>query len=726
MKRNTHIVPHKRFLIRTPLFPVKYMYDNRSRNSSEFKEAVYLASSEFYSQFNNVLTGKKFDRFNDTIYKYLSRCCTRSTPFGIFAGCSVGRIDEKNEVIFAPINNYQKHTRLDMQYLCKLIQAIERDAKVRGKLKFYANNTLYRIGCDYRYVEVRYINDSRRYFTVNLETSEYIEMVLSAAKAGATIYDFVRLLTDEGIDDDEANDFILDLIKTQVLISELSVSVVGKNALDTLMEKLYRIGDDVYFPLLQRVKASLNGIDKSMIGEGMPQYEVAVEAIKDLPMDFDIKHLFHVDLYKPTITASINAEVVNELAKLIYILDTTADKFTNERLEKFKRAFYERYEDEEIPLLIAIDNEIGLGYPYDNNKDKNDINVLIDDLSFPYESKRKAKDNSVNPLLLRKLVDCVRSGANTIMLSDDDFIHIGKQATISPFYTVSVTFSLLSDITGEHSIYVRSINNMNAIGIMGRFTYLNQEINSLVQEIADVEECNNKDIIYAEISHLPETRIGNIACRDVRREKVIHYLSNEHEDEEHSIHLSDLYLSMRYGNLILRSKTLNKEVRPKLSCAHNYQLDSMPLYYFLCDLSTQESQKLYHVPQWGGVFKNLDYLPQIKYGNIILSRQRWMVRKDEISEAYMIVQDDLLIQFFERLISCRNIPQNVVIPEGDNEMFVDFTRSDSIRAMLQHIKGRPYVLFEDFLFQSETGAVTDVYNRVFTNEFVLCFDVYGK
>lgn len=52
---------------------------------------------------------------------------------------------------------------------------------------------------------------------------------------------------------------------------------------------------------------------------------------------------------------------------------------------------------------------------------------------------------------------------------------------------------------------------------LGRFCHIDESIMALVKEIADFEQRQTPDVIFAEISHLPESRIGNIASRPVFR-----------------------------------------------------------------------------------------------------------------------------------------------------------------------------------------------------------------
>lgn len=69
----------------------------------------------YYAKF----TGNKArEKSDNAILKYLLRTCIRCTPFGLFAGCSVGSVADVTNIELSSIGKYRRCTRLDMQYHC--------------------------------------------------------------------------------------------------------------------------------------------------------------------------------------------------------------------------------------------------------------------------------------------------------------------------------------------------------------------------------------------------------------------------------------------------------------------------------------------------------------------------------------------------------------------------------------------------------------------------------
>ena len=64
-------------------------------------------------------------------------------------------------------------------------------------------------------------------------------------------------------------------------------------------------------------------------------------------------------------------------------------------------------------------------------------------------------------------------------------------------------------------------------------------------EITEKESQMNPDIIFAEIVHLPQYRIGNVSLRPILRPYEITYLTRPGVSEDFEITLSDLFISIK-------------------------------------------------------------------------------------------------------------------------------------------------------------------------------------
>ena len=117
---------------------------------------------------------EKPEKVERSLVRYVARSCGRATPFGLFAGCSVGRIDRHTRLVLAEQARYQRHTRLDMEYLCALAKTLAFDKSLQGELTFRPNSTLSRAAGFLRYAESRFDGNRRSYHLVSVEESDYL------------------------------------------------------------------------------------------------------------------------------------------------------------------------------------------------------------------------------------------------------------------------------------------------------------------------------------------------------------------------------------------------------------------------------------------------------------------------------------------------------------------------------------------------------------------------
>lgn len=186
--------PFSSFIFRFPRLPLDslatILYDNdallKNISTSYFQESIYIASPVLYDELQKLsdkkITKKKdIERVKYSSVRYLSRMSTRCTPFGMFAGCSIGKIDGDITSIVLE-ESICKTTRLDMHYLSALYDAIVSIPGIKKNIRFFPNTSLYKVGRKYRYVEALYVGTRRRYQITEIEKSSYLNKILKTAE----------------------------------------------------------------------------------------------------------------------------------------------------------------------------------------------------------------------------------------------------------------------------------------------------------------------------------------------------------------------------------------------------------------------------------------------------------------------------------------------------------------------------------------------------------------
>jgi hypothetical protein len=706
--------PH--IVFRTPCSPLDITLIEQLFTTSIFNEALFLASPDLYVE--KIKTEQKGIKYGQklimSLFKYASRAMTRSTPFGLFAGCSMATVGEHMNVIIQNQPNYQRCTRLDMHYICALVQNLENNKAIRRQLLYYPNDSLYEFGGRLRYVEYHYHKTNRVHNLSGIDASEYVQRILIVARQGVSIDQLAQMVTDDEVSLDEAIEFIHELIDNQILKSELEVGVTGVNLIDELINRLKQIASiDELKQTLQNIRCLLSKIDHSSIGTTIPVYEEIITEIKKMGVEYEPRFLFQTDLYKPAKQAVISQTILQNIVDGLNFLNkiTITSQVTD--LSKFKEAFTTRYEEQEILLMEAMDKELGIGYPVGQND--GDQSLLVDGITVPtiYNINSKTLDEW-SILLLKKYVIALQEKKTCIVLTDKD-VKGGK----SNWGNFPPTFSCVCELINDHDIYMNQAGGNSAANLLGRFCHLNKDIETHVKTITMHEQKANPDAIYAEIVHMPESR-GNVLFRPILREYEIPYLCRVGVDNDHIIPLSDLTISIRNKRLVLRSKKLNKEIIPRLSTAHNYRYNNaMPVYRFLCDMQHAVGRSGIMF-SWGAIAEIFDYLPRVVYKNCILSYAHWVI-KNETIQVWAKITDDVIINSITQYRRTQNIPEKVVIPDADNKLFIDFTNLLSVHIFLDIGKKRNGIVIEEFLFDEKQAVVKDEEGNVFCNEFIVSF-----
>ena len=717
--------PFDSFFVRVPHSPFNFLdgepFEVKILNPT-VQEAIYVASPVLYAELQKYIAGTIANpdekrRIESSIYRYISRMSSRCTPFGLFAGCSVASITGDTTSII--LSNYNRCTRLDMYFLCTLAQELSKQSGIKENMKYYPNTTLYSLGNKYRYVEYQYIQSKRIHRIASVARSVYLDAILKAARQGVKINELLSYLVNEAIDRETALAFIDELIDSQILVGELSPSVTGDDFFSRIIRILEEINpNENRIVSLKEIQDMLRLLDSKQ-EENIKLYQNIIHKIKKINIPYEEKFLFQVDMTKNVRVALLGKDIADELQSTMTFLNKITKRDRNETLYQFQQAFYSRYEDREMPLMEVLDPETGIGYP--SNKGAGDISPLLEDFYVPGQVNQEMNIQSSPFLsvLFKKTTETLKQNKNEVILSDNDVkdFHVYWDDLPPTMYSM---FDILESDSGNSLIQLTGFYGTCGANMLARFAHTDENITLFVSEIVAKERELMPDVLLAEIAHLPDSRIGNVLSRPHIRDCEILYLAHSDLPENRQIYMSDLYLSIRQGRICLRSKKLNKEIVPRLTNAHNYRNRSMPVYRFLCDMQIQHGRGglLFN---WGYLNNELTFLPRVRYKNTILSLSTWKIKTAEIKPLFTIKEDDKLVTEAGKWREKYPLPPKMLLPDGDNELFVDWENARSIRALFSIIKKRERIALTEFLYDPENSVVRDENGNPYPNECIVAF-----
>lgn len=694
----------------------------------EIRDALFVASpnmDQAYERWLQAPDSEKGQGIERALVRYFSRMTCRPTPFGLFAGCSVGTIGEETRLHLDPQATYHRHTRLDMDYLYTLVGELERDPELADRLRYYPNSSLYSLAGRIRYAETRLENRMRSYFLVAVETSDYLEAVLTKAKEGATIDVLAQTIVDldSEILIEEAQDYIRQLIQNQLLVSQLSPTITGPELIHGLMDQVRQHPVTHHVAeCLERVQAHLSQIDADGLGVESNRYQTIARELEALPAKVDLPRLFQVDMVKPSTSLRLGQNVLDEVTSAIDLLHRMAEPPAQDPLAQFRTAFTARYEEgTAVPLLEVLDEELGIGFQTSQNP-KTEAAPLLNTLNFaPVADSETIQWRKRHGFLLKMVEAALAQGKQEIALKPSDIEHF-KARTSSPLPdALAVMMTLIATSTeaveqGDFQLVLNGAYGPSGARMLGRFCHADPVLHQFVENHLRAEESVRPNVVLAEVVHLPEGRLGNILSRPVLRQYEIPYLGQSGVPSESQIPVTDLLVTVSGGRVVLRSKKLGCEVIPRLTSAHNYS-QGLGVYRFLCALQTQGTTPFLG---WNwGILEQASFLPRVTFGRLVLSKAKWIVTQAELKELIPLKGSQLFLAVQQWRVK-RQIPRMILLEDGDNQLPIDLENILSIETFIHLVKKRSAARLIEMMAGPENQPVSGP-EGAFINEMVIPF-----
>jgi thiopeptide-type bacteriocin biosynthesis protein len=693
------------------------------------REAFFVASSSLDAALDAWLADPASSRAKGVttiVLRYVSRMAARSTPFGLFSGCCVGSLGGATRLVLGPRSEYRCHSRLDMHYLDALCEALLDDDAIRHALDVRVNTGAHVTAMHYRFAESHTdpTMRSREYRLVSIARTPHVDATVARAAQGASISELARALTsdDPTIPNENALEFVDELVRSQLLVSELAPAVTGTEPLDRLIETLRTAAPGRQVAqVLADVSGRLRVLDAAGIGRADKGYRELASALGALPVEPNPARLFHVDLYKPVVGAKLGPEVLREIDRAISVLQRVSQPSESGDLREFRRAFVERYEQREVPLPDALDDESGIGF-HSNADGSSEPSPLLEGLPFKSTPPplRVAVGRRVRHLA-RSIDAAVRKRSIEWELTADDISALSAD-TPAPlpdafaFCGTIVASSRAGAELGELRVHVRTVAGPSGATLLGRFCHGHPQIREHVRAHLRAEESMRPDAIFAEVVHLPEGRLGNILARPCLRPFEIPYLCRAGADEQHRIGIDDLLVSVRGERVVLRSKRLGREVIPRMTTAHNFSNAVLGIYRFLCALQTQDGSWLGF--SWAP-FDGAPFLPRVRVGGAILSPATWTLSKTDLAQ---IVKGTAAMRYvaMRRLRDCLDLPRWVGVVDGDNVLPIDLEHPLHLDSLRELASTRDSLRLSELAVLPEQACVQGPEGR-FAHEIVVPF-----
>ncbi|MEA2169579.1 MAG: lantibiotic biosynthesis protein [Solirubrobacteraceae bacterium] len=618
------------------------------------------------------------------LVRYVSRMASRPTPFGLFAACGAGEIADRTRIALPDPTTWRRHSRLDGDYLDRVVRA--RAAALRPCLTFRPNDSLYAVGARRRYVQTRLDGVERTHHLTEITDSPHLHRAIAAATNGAKPSAIAEAVAAPG-----AARYVDQLIDAQVLQPDLAVTITGPPPIDALIAGLAAAGDCDTATILAAVRHALAALDAGAGHDRLPGL------LRHLPEPGRRAHLLQVDATIPDCGATLARETVDDIARGVELLRRIAPTPEPTELDRFRDAFLERYDGQEVPLLEALDDDLGVGFGAPGG----DPAPLLKGISRP-RAERRAPVDRREGRLLEVLHRAWAQNAHEVVLGPEDIAALERDDAL-PLPAATGAVVVLARTADGPRVVLSLASGPSGAALLGRFCHADAALAARVSEQLRAEEAREPDAIHAEIVHLPSGQLSNVLVRPVLREWELEWLGRSGAPADRRLPVSDLTLSVCDGRFVLRSRRLGQRVLPRLTSAHNWSRRSPAVYRFL---AAMQSQGVAAGVEWSWApFERVPFTPRVRWGRLVLSRARWWVARPELRE--LAARDPVArwraVQAWRER---RRLPRWICLVDGDNKLAIDLDNALSVDTLLRAVRSRDEALLEE-LYPGPDELVAD-------------------
>jgi lantibiotic biosynthesis protein len=686
------------------------------------REAVLVASPslladlERWERAPDSKHGRKVER---ALVRYFLRMTHRCTPFGLFAGVSVGTLGADTRLHLAPPTAYRRSARLDFGYGNDVVEHFAGDPERRARMHFVPSTGMYRLGDRLRYAEGRRVQGRQIYELSAVSADRVTQRVIALAAGGRTLSGLAEALVAEGwtTDPDEAAAFVDAMVVHRLLVAQALPSITGSDPFGALARELGSIGEPEAAASLEQVLESLERLELAELGHGLEHHHDIERALPALGVPSSAGRTIQIDLFKPVVEARLGERVSSALHRGVDVLRRIVTPVENEALTQFRSRFVDRWEDAEVPLVVALDDELGVWSDADSRP------PVAAGLPLRNSTPAPAAWSDRHRVLLDGLLAARARGETTLWLDDSmiDAMSRGPAARLPDAFAVMAKVAARSGEDaddGRFEVLLRSINGPSGARMLGRFCHGDAELRRWVEQHLRDEEAARPQAIFAEVVHLPEGRLGNILVRPVLRRHEIAYLGQGSADADQVLSIEDLTLCVVGSRIVLRSRRLGVEIVPRLSSAHSFSRRSLGIYRFLCMLQNQDAPGIRF--DWGPL-RTADFLPRVQHGAVVFSLARWRLRSDELAPLVGATSDARRVRAARNLRAGRSLPRTVEVHDADNVLPIDFENVLTLETFAHLARSRPWIDVHEPFETPDTLLVTDTQAGRYTSEIIVPF-----
>lgn len=639
----TKIKISKEVIFRVPLFPL-----NASLQESweALKEAISDSSPDFFQQVKNIASHDIEtlpEKVLHTIHKYFNRAKYRPVPYGTFTGIGlISPLAGEKEKTVKVSSAMQPNVFADWSQKDNMTVSI-RDI-IAGNEKLFTNSTYYQLDNQIRYVA----RNENEFELCELSVTAIILDILQVCRSPVPYHTLQTYLQQKDWTSTQVQQQVKELLERQLLLSSLSPNIIGQDFFS-------RVG----------ISAAEGGPHYMVSGRSYLGGRIAPHLLARLPKA--VRALQHL-LPPPVLPASLAA---------------------------FITRFQARFDRQELPLMLALDPEGGIGYGSLEQE------ATLSDLIANLAGKVVDSNDTVRFKTLMSGGLELKPG-QVIQL---DKLHMDSEAT-PPL--LPNTFTAVATVADD-LLCVSYIGGCTANSMAGRFTFADDNILQHCRTNASTEQDANPDVLFFDIAYTAESAVDNVNRRRAIYDMQLSIL--DYDTTAQPLTLDDIRVSVLDGEVILRSEKYHKRLIPRLASAYNYTRSDLAVFRFFCDLQHQGLQTNL-TPDLQQLLPGLHFYPRIQYANIVLSPAKWRLPRKGLPAN--IQTDEQLSHYLESI----GAPRYCKVGPADQKLCLDLESPIDRRLLYAEWRRFDETYLEEALLPTQS-MVTDEKGDVYYCQFLL-------
>ncbi|SNY99527.1 lantibiotic dehydratase [Flagellimonas pacifica] len=664
-----------RFIIRSPFFPVSELDSVlESRPSKKtiagwwsepvFKRAVQYASPHLTKEIERCLTTrnmKKLPKIWFALLKYRIRMCSRATPFGNFAGPSLGTFATKTRL--KRIVGYDFH---DHTIIHSVVEKKETVWKNFDKRRiWFVNPTLFETKGRYRFYDFGNGEKNEVSIVHEVAKTETLGILVkmmdgSGAKGGFLLH----VLENMGHSTENAELYLGQLVENKLLVPNTLPSIFHSAQI--------QLGDNDF----HTIKVQTN-------------------------------------MYPSFHSSTLDRSYKDQLQRAYELCSLFSYNRTNTDYQEFSKAFLHLYGNKKVRLVDAMDPEYGLGYPIGCYRARGSY---LD--QFGLEPKRHESEKPTSPArqwLQDKVVP--KDNPKDIHLHWDGLDQFERpELGFGPTFFGVVEWVKIDDKSYCHPL---SFGGSSAAVLHARHAMGKKDFMEWARSITDHENNFDTDVLTTEVAYLPEGKAKHIAMRPLLRDQVLHIKNGPRNNRVDNIPTHSLCLQHDGDQLKLIDKRTDKRIKPYLTTSYDHYRSSSAIYRLLGDHQYQGRPAYVHF-DWDVLEGEVSIMPRVICGDILLSKRTWRFKYNAFDMAKKAASDNTTFcKIWPEFIQSYGLPERIIWEEGDKSLVLNTRNLECMRLFVLSL-GKATIVFKEYIPPGQP-LVNDIGHQPYSCEFQFSF-----